>query len=173
MFNNLSIDSIACKKEAHPLDDHPRDVLQRYQRFSLRFTSETPQQQPPRNGSTDHGRAIRSIADGNPRNLPVAGCHLTHGEQKLPESELLQAFLNSNSHGNGHTDHGVVACAQEAHHFHVKSACRRLFACGATAFGTGSPTFRKTRSTSLESGILCFPSTGTSYHINCSRNKMF
>ena len=27
---------------------------------------------------------------------------------------LLQAFLNSNSHGNGHTDHGVVACAQEA-----------------------------------------------------------
>ena len=32
---------------------------------------------------------------------------------------LLQAFLNSDSHGNGHADHGVVACAQEAHHFHV------------------------------------------------------
>ena len=29
-------------------------------------------------------------------------------------TRLLQAFLNSNSHGNGHTDHGVVACAQEA-----------------------------------------------------------
>ena len=27
---------------------------------------------------------------------------------------LLQAFLNSNSHGDGHTDHGVVAGAQEA-----------------------------------------------------------
>ena len=86
---------------------------------------------------------------------------------------LLQRFLNSNSHGNGHTDQGVVAGAQEAHHLNVKSACRRLFACGATAFGTGSPTFRKTRSTSLESGILCFPSTGTSYHIMCSRNKTF
>ena len=47
---------------------------------------------------------------------------------------LLQAFLNSNSHRNGHTDHGVVACAQEAHHFHVKSACRRLFACGTMSF---------------------------------------
>ena len=32
---------------------------------------------------------------------------------------LLQALFHSNSHGNGHTDHGVVASAQEAHHFHV------------------------------------------------------
>ena len=86
---------------------------------------------------------------------------------------LLQAFLNSNSHRDGHTDHGVVACAQEAHHFHVKSACRRLFACGAGTFEAGSPTFRKTRSTSHESGMLCFPSMGTSYHIICSRNKTF
>ena len=29
--------------------------------------------------------------------------------------ELLQALLNSNSHGDGSTDHGVVAHAQEAH----------------------------------------------------------
>ena len=29
-------------------------------------------------------------------------------------TRLLQAFLNSNSHGDGHTDHGVVARAQEA-----------------------------------------------------------
>ncbi len=29
---------------------------------------------------------------------------------------LLQRLLNSNSHGNGHTDHGVVTCAHEAHH---------------------------------------------------------
>ena len=32
---------------------------------------------------------------------------------------LLQAFLNSNSHGNGHADHGVVTCTQEAHHLNV------------------------------------------------------
>ena len=31
----------------------------------------------------------------------------------------LQSFLNSNSHGNGSADHGVVAHAQEAHHFHM------------------------------------------------------
>jgi len=86
---------------------------------------------------------------------------------------LLQAFLNSNSHGDGHTDHGVVTCAQEAHHLNVKSACRRLFACGAGTFGAGNQSFRKTRSTSPESGMLCFPSRGLSYHITCSRNKTF
>ena len=86
---------------------------------------------------------------------------------------LLQRLLNSNSHGDGHTDHGVVARAQEAHHFHVKSAWRRLCACGAGTFWAGSPTFRKTRSTSHESSMLCFPFLGVSYHINCSRNKMF
>ena len=32
---------------------------------------------------------------------------------------LLQRLLNSNSNANGHTDHGVVTCAQEAHHLHV------------------------------------------------------
>ena len=36
--------------------------------------------------------------------------------------KLLQAFLNSDSHGNSHTDHGVVTSAQEAHHFHMKAA---------------------------------------------------
>ena len=30
-------------------------------------------------------------------------------------AKLLQRLLNSNSHGNGHADHGVVTCAQEAH----------------------------------------------------------
>ena len=116
-------------------------------------------------------------------NLPVADCHLPHGQKHpgsyepgchcLGEVRLLQGLLNSNSHGNGHTDHGVVTCAQEAHHLNVKSACRRLSACGAGAFGAGSPTFHKTRSTSHESGMLCFPSMGTSYHIMCSRNKVF
>ena len=47
---------------------------------------------------------------------------------------LLQRLLNSDSHGDSHTDHGVVTSAQEAHHLHVKSACRRLCACGAGTF---------------------------------------
>ncbi len=45
-------------------------------------------------------------------------CYL--GKKSVPL--LLQRFLNCNSHGNGSADHGVVAHAQEAHHFHVKSA---------------------------------------------------
>ena len=64
---------------------------------------------------------------------------------------LLQRFLNGNSHGNGSADHGVVAHAQEAHHFHVKSACRRLCACGARLFLAESPTFRKSGDTSIVS----------------------
>ena len=42
-------------------------------------------------------------------------CYL--GKESVPL--LLQRFLNSNSHGNGSADHGVVAHAQEAHHFYV------------------------------------------------------
>ena len=64
---------------------------------------------------------------------------------------LLQRFLNSNSHGNGSADHGVVAHAQEAHHFYVKSALRRLCGDFSRAFGAVSPTFRKTRDTSIVS----------------------
>jgi hypothetical protein len=48
--------------------------------------------------------------------------------------ELLAAFLNSNSHGNGHADHGVVTSAQEAHHLNVQAAKRRLLCCSATGF---------------------------------------
>lgn len=33
MLNNLSIDSIAYKEEAHPSDNCPQDVLQQYQFF--------------------------------------------------------------------------------------------------------------------------------------------
>ncbi len=44
---------------------------------------------------------------------------------------LLQRLLNSNSHGNGHTDHGVVTCAQEAHHLNVKLVGLRIFRCAA------------------------------------------
>ena len=42
-------------------------------------------------------------------------CYL--GKESVPL--LLQCFLNSNSHGNGSADHGIVAHAQEAHHFYV------------------------------------------------------
>ena len=61
----------------------------------------------------------------------------------------LQSLFHSHSHGNGSTDHGVVAHAQEAHHFHVKSALRRLCACGARLFRAANPTFHKSGNTSL------------------------
>ena len=35
---------------------------------------------------------------------------------------LLQGLLNSDSNTNGHADHGVVTCAQEAHHLNMKAA---------------------------------------------------
>ena len=50
------------------------------------------------------------------------------------EELLLQRLLNSNSNGNGHTDHGVVTCAQEAHHLNVQAAKRRLLCCSAMGF---------------------------------------
>ena len=62
---------------------------------------------------------------------------------------LLQSLFHSHSHGNGSADHGVVAHAQEAHHFHVKSALRRLCACGARLFRAANPTFHKSGNTSL------------------------
>ena len=64
---------------------------------------------------------------------------------------LLQCFLHSHSHGNGSADHGVVAHAQEAHHLYVKSALRRLCGDFSRAFEAVSPTFRKTRDTSIVS----------------------
>ena len=86
---------------------------------------------------------------------------------------LLQSLFNSNSHGDGHTDHGVVTCAQEAHHFHIKPHLRWCLHWDTTTFSAGNPIFHKTRSTSFESMMMCFPSLGTSYHIMCSRNKCF
>ena len=47
---------------------------------------------------------------------------------------LLQGLLNSNSNANGHTDHGVVACAQEAHHLNVQAAFGRLLCCAVRVF---------------------------------------
>ena len=86
---------------------------------------------------------------------------------------LLAGLFNSNGHGNGHTDHGVVTCAQEAHHFHIKPHLRWCLHWDTTTFSAGNPIFHKTRSTSFESMMMCFPSLGTSYHIMCSRNKCF
>ena len=51
---------------------------------------------------------------------------------KVPKKQLFSRFFllpalgNGNSHGHGGAHHGVVAHAQEAHHFHGKSALRRL-----------------------------------------------
>ena len=39
---------------------------------------------------------------------------------------LLFALSNSHGHSDSRADHGVVAHTQEAHHFHGKSALRRL-----------------------------------------------
>ena len=63
----------------------------------------------------------------------------------------LQSFFHSHSHGNGSADHGIVAHAQEAHHFHVKSALRRLCGDFSRTFGAVSPTFRKSGDTSIVS----------------------
>ena len=60
---------------------------------------------------------------------------------------LLHSLFNSNSHGDSHADHGVVTCAQEAHHFNVKIHLRWLLYCGATGFEAVSQYFRKTVST--------------------------
>ena len=72
----------------------------------------------------------------------------------------LQSLFHGHSHGNSSTDHGVVAHAQEAHHFHVKSTLRRLCGDFSRAFGAVSPSFRKTRGTSIVS-IECAFLTGT------------
>ena len=51
---------------------------------------------------------------------------------KVPKKQLFSRFLllpalsNSDGHSDGSADHGVVAHAQKAHHFHGKSALRRL-----------------------------------------------
>ena len=60
------------------------------------------------------------VKTGAPFGVPVLVC----------EMKLLLALSNCNSASHGHTDHGVVAGAQEAHHLHIKSACRRLLHWG-------------------------------------------
>ena len=39
--------------------------------------------------------------------------------------ELLARFLDRNCNSHGHTDHGVVTCADEAHHLYVRGHGRR------------------------------------------------
>ena len=101
------------------------------------------------NGSAAMGEQCGALRRSNASNLPVAGCHFAHGRKRRSGFLLLQRFLNSNSHTDGSTDHGVVAHAQKAHHFHVKSACRRLCACGARLFRAANPTFHQSGNTSL------------------------
>ena len=36
--------------------------------------------------------------------------------ESLMDQGLLACFLNGNGNRNGHTDHGVVTCADETHH---------------------------------------------------------
>jgi len=46
-------------------------------------------------------------------------------QAKMPDFRaffLLACFFDSNSNRNGHTNHGVVACADQTHHFYMKSA---------------------------------------------------
>ena len=51
-----------------------------------------------------------SSARKNPGILADSGKFCWFGVEEL----LLQGLLNSNGHGDGHADHGVVASAQEA-----------------------------------------------------------
>ena len=44
---------------------------------------------------------------------------LRHTLIRKAQLRVLLSFLNRNGHGDGRADHGVVAHAQEAHHFHV------------------------------------------------------
>ena len=60
-----------------------------------------------RNG---HSRSLQGVSDS--KNPPVPrnrGTFAFWGEELL-----LQGLLNSNGHGDGHADHGVVTSAQEA-----------------------------------------------------------
>src|SRR5699024_6922093 len=62
------------------------------------------------------------------------------GFVSLGKDSGVESLSNSNSHGYGHTDHGVVAGAQEAHHLHVSGdgggACE-LSVAVHTAHGVG------------------------------------
>ena len=54
----------------------------------------------------------------------------------------LQSLFHGHSHGNGSADHGVVAHAQEAHHFHVSGNGGGASELGVrvhTAHGIGLP----------------------------------
>ena len=37
--------------------------------------------------------------------------------KSLIDQDLLASLFDSNCNSNGHTDHGVVTCADQAHHF--------------------------------------------------------
>ena len=62
---------------------------------------------------------------------------------------LLLALRNSNSHGDGGADHGVVAHAQKAHHFHGRNRLWRFLNWGTRVPEEVSLSFLNARHTSI------------------------
>ena len=60
---------------------------------------------------SDFSAPVKHISFSHDRKYPGS---TEPGYHYLIMIVLLLGLLNSDSHGNGHTDHGVVACAQEA-----------------------------------------------------------
>ena len=57
--------------------------------------------------------SVRTI-HGDSQFMPVRAIHCNS------RCELLACFFDSNSDRNSHTNHGVVACSDETHHFYIK-----------------------------------------------------
>ena len=62
---------------------------------------------------------------------------------------LLLALSNSDSHGDGSADHGVVAHAQKAHHFHGRNRLWRFLNWGTRVPEEVSLSFLNARHTSI------------------------
>ena len=50
--------------------------------------------------------------------------HLKKSMKSRENQQLLACLFDSNSNCNSHSNHGVVTCADESHHFYVKEALR-------------------------------------------------
>lgn len=69
---------------------------------------------------------------------------------------LLQALRNSDGHGDGGTDHRIVAHAEEAHHFHGHSTNRWSVETLAGTSGRGTLISCILENTSVAKRALCF-----------------
>ena len=74
----------------------------------------------PRGAFQAHGVSI-SITEGEFQSLDLSGEF--HCNSRC---ELLACLLDSNGNGNGHTNHGVVTCADETHHLYASARLARL-----------------------------------------------